>query len=171
MKNITILEALKKVFQVKAAFKHLPLLSFSFLSFRADHEKNDNVISAPFISHARPKRSNSITESSQTSRPYLPCWANIVLKSHAPIVLDESCTAQLDRQHNYNSTLCPCTSPFELQKCLQRKETEIYIIHPWPFVEWSCSQHCTETTDTQRSVVWTRQETAQQDYCTNYRKG
>lgn len=91
--------------------------------------KNDNVISAPFISHARAKRSNSLVESSQTPRPYLPCWANIVLKSHAPIVMDEPCMAQLDRRRNYNGTLCPCRSPFELLKCLQRKRPK-YILSP-----------------------------------------
>lgn len=92
--------------------------------------KNDNVISAPFISHARAKRFNSLIESSQTPRPYLPCWANIVLKSHAPIVMDESCMAQLDRRRNYNGTLCPCRSPFELLKCLQRKRPK-YILSPF----------------------------------------
>lgn len=91
--------------------------------------KNDNVISAPFISHARAKRSNSLVESSQTPRPYLPCWANIVLKSHAPIVMDEPCMAQLDRRRNYNGTLRPCRSPFELLKCLQRKRPK-YILTP-----------------------------------------
>lgn len=91
--------------------------------------KNDNVISAPFISTARAKRSNSLIESLQTPRPYLPCWANIVLKSHAPIVMDESCMAQLDRRRDYNGTLCPCRSPFELLKCLQRKRPK-YILSP-----------------------------------------
>lgn len=138
IKNIIILEVIIKVFWVKATFTRLPLSSFWFPSFRADHEKNDNVISAPFISHARPKRSNSITESSQTPHPYLPCWANIVLKSHAPIVLDESCTAQLVRQHYHNGTLCLCRSSFELLKCLQRKRPK-YILsaltHPQPIDE------------------------------------
>lgn len=116
--------------------------------------KNDNVISAPFISHARAKRSNSLVESSQTPRPYLPCWANIVLKSHAPIVMDEPCMAQLDRGRNYNGTLCPCRSPFELLKCLQRKRPK-YILspstHPRPCGgKWAASRspHCSETRDT-----------------------
>lgn len=91
--------------------------------------KDDNVISAPFISHAGAKRSNSLIESSQTPRPYLPCWANIVLKSHAPIVMHESCTAQLDRRRDYNGTLCPRRSPFELLKCLQRKRPK-YRLFP-----------------------------------------
>lgn len=94
--------------------------------------KNDNVIYAPFISHARAKRSNSLVESLQTPHPYLPCWANIVLKSHAPIVMDEHCMAQLDRQRNYNGTLCPCRSLFELLKCLQRKRPKYILSPPTP---------------------------------------
>lgn len=119
-----------EVFWVKAMFTRLPLSSFWFPSFRADHEKNDNVISAPFISHARPKRSNSITESSQTPRPYLPCWANIVLKSHAPIVLDESCTAQLDNI----IIMAPCVRvdhPLNCWNVYSGRDPNIYY-PPWP---------------------------------------
>lgn len=94
--------------------------------------KNDNAISAPFISHAPAKRCNAPVESLQTPRPYLPCWANIVLKSHAPIVMDEPCMAQLDRQRNYNGTLCACRSPFELMKCLQRKRPKYILPPPHP---------------------------------------
>lgn len=36
-----------------------------------------------------------------------------MLKSHAPIVMDELCLAQLDGLSNYTGTLCPGRSPFE----------------------------------------------------------
>lgn len=77
--------------------------------------KNDNVISAPFISHGRDMLS-------RRRLPALTFHAAPILCLNLMLRLSwMNPMAQLDRRRNYNGTLCLYRSPFELLKCLQRK--------------------------------------------------